>query len=59
MKITIETPKGISPKVAPDDLLNDAAQTAENCKLEKGDFRAWSRPGKLTGLALTSVLGPF
>ena len=59
MKITIETPKGISPKVAPDDLLNDAAQTAENCKLEKGDFRAWNRPGKLTGLALTSVAGLF
>ena len=59
MKITIETPKGISPKVAPDDLLNDAAQTAENCKLEKGDFRAWNRPGKLTGLALDSVAGLF
>lgn len=59
MKITIETPKGISPKVAPDDLLNNAAQTAENCKLEKGDFRAWNRPGKLTGLALTSVAGLF
>ena len=59
MKITIEAPKGISPKVSADNLLNDAAQIAENCKLEKGDLRAWSRPLKEDDLALTSIAGLF
>ena len=59
LKIVVDIPRGLSPKTSPEDLILEAAQTAENCNLGRGDIRPWKRPLKDRALSLTSVSGYF
>lgn len=60
MKLSFQTFKGIAPKAAPELLVNEMAQTAENVRLESGQLNPWFNSSEEADLVNTgSILSIF
>ena len=60
MKLNFQTFKGIAPKVGPELLANELAQTAQNVRLESGQLKPWYNASEAAQLVNTgSILSIF
>lgn len=56
MKLNFQTFKGIAPKIGPELLANELAQTAQNVRLESGQLKPWFNSSETAQLVNTGTI---